>query len=80
MHFVQERIHGRKAVAREEAKEQRKVAKETAEHVGNVAPQDTLQLFAQMDVTRTCMPLMETRLKPLKTNLTLTKSPKRGVC
>ena len=40
---MEERTHGRKAVARKEAKGKRKVARETQERVGLVARQDTLR-------------------------------------
>ena len=59
MQFVEERVHGRKATARMEAKEQRKVARATAGPAGHVSKQDTLQPRVQKAATRTCMPLVE---------------------
>ena len=50
------RTHGRKAVARKEAKGKKTVARERPEHVGRVARQDTLQLSAGKEETKTCKP------------------------
>ena len=43
MQITEARTHGRRAVARKEAKGKRKVAREKSEHVGFVVNQDTLQ-------------------------------------
>ena len=44
--------HGKRAVARKEAKGKRKMAMETPEHVGHVARQDTLQRGVEKEVTK----------------------------
>ena len=53
--------------------------RETAERVGLVATQDTLQRGVKREATRTSMPLMTMRAKSLKKHLTMMKSCKRGV-
>ena len=55
MRIVEQRVHGRQATAREEAREQVKVAKATAGHDGLVLKQDTLQHRVQKAATRTCL-------------------------
>ena len=56
----EERAHAEGQWARKEAKEKRKAAKVTAEHVGLVAKQSTLQRCAQGAATITCTPMMKT--------------------
>ena len=77
---VEERTHGRKAVARKEAKGKRNVARERPEHVGRVARQDTLQLGVERVATTICTPLIKTTLKTPKNQLTTKKILKHGVC
>ena len=48
---MEERIRGRKASARKEAKGKRKAAKEIPRRVGRAVPQDTLQLCAEKEET-----------------------------
>ena len=55
VHIAEDRVRGRKATARVEAKTQRKVARATAERVVLVAKQDTLQRGATREATQTCM-------------------------
>ena len=57
MQIREERTHVRRAVARKEAKDKRKVAREKTEHVGLVvAKQDTLQRGVKRMATRICTP------------------------
>ena len=53
---MEEKAHGRKAVARKEAKDKRRVAKVKTGRAGRVARQDILQLGAGKEETRTCTP------------------------
>ena len=63
MHIREWWIYGRKAVARMEAKDKRKEARE---HVGIVAKQDTLQCGVERAATTTCTPLMKKHLTMMK--------------
>ena len=51
MQIVEERVHGREATARLEAKEQRKVVRVTAGLAGHLSKQDTLQPRVQNAAT-----------------------------
>ena len=73
-----ERVHGRKAVARKEAKGKSTVAWETAEHVGLVVKQYPLQRGVEKEETKSC--LMKMTVKTLKKHLTMMRSCNRGVC
>ena len=52
MLIAEERVHGRKLMARKEAKKRRQVARVTAGHAGHVAKHDTLQPCVQQEATR----------------------------
>ena len=71
---------GRRAVARKEAKKERKVARETTQHVGFAVKQDTLQHGVERAATNICTPVMKMTVNMLKKYLTVMKSCKRGVC
>ena len=77
---MEERIHGRMAVARKEAKVKRKVAREKPEHVGRVARQATMQRGVEKEAAPMCTPLMQMPVKTLKKQQTMRKICKRGVC
>ena len=70
------RTHGRKAVARKEAKGNRKVAREKPERFGRVARQATLQRGVENEATTNCTPTVKT----LEKQLTMKKICQRGVC
>ena len=56
---MEERTLGIKAVARKKAKGKSKAARERPESVGRAARQDTLQLGAGKEETKTCTPQMK---------------------
>ena len=62
---MEERTLGRRAAARKEAKGKRKVTRENPRRVGRVARQDTLQLGAGKEETRTCTPQTKTTARTL---------------
>ena len=76
---VGERTHGRKAVARKEAKGKREVAREKPEQVGRVARQDTLQHGAGKEAATNCAPSVKTTVKTSNNQLTTKKICKHGV-
>ena len=75
-----ERAHGRRAVARKEAKGKRKVAMEKPENLGRVARQATMEHGVEKEATTFCTPLMKMTVKTLKKQLAMKKICKRGVC
>ena len=66
---MEERIRGRRAVARKEEKDKTRVAKEIPEHVGHVVRQDTLQHGAEKEETKLFTPLTKTTVRTSKTQL-----------
>ena len=80
MQTGEKRTHSRRAVVRNEAKGNRKVAREKTEHVGLVAKQHTLQRGVERETTKTCTQLMKLRVKTLQKHLTTMKSCKRVAC
>ena len=72
MQIREQRTHGRRAVARCEAKGKKKVPREKTDHVGLVLKQDTLQRGVDWEATTTCTLLM----KILKKHMTMMKSCK----
>ena len=80
MQIREERTNGRRTGTGKEAKDKSKEATETAERVGRVQKQDTLQRGVHRKATKTCVPLKKTREKPLKKHVTMMKSCKRCVC
>ena len=60
---TEEKTLGRKAVARNEAKDKRKAERERPERVGHAERQDTLQLGAGKEEQRTCMPWTKMTVK-----------------
>ena len=79
MHTREERTHGRRVVARKEAKGKRKVTKEKTKGLGLAVKQDTLHRGVEREATTSCTPLTKMKLKTLKKLLIMKKSCKRGV-
>ena len=77
---MEERAPGRRAVARKEAKDKRKVARETAGRVGFVENQETLHNGVKMEATKTCAPRTKMTSRTLKIRPRTRKTCKHGAC
>ena len=67
---MEEKAHGRKAAARKEAKDKRRVAKVKTGRAGRVARQDTLQLGAGKEERIICTPWTKTTVRTPKNTQT----------
>ena len=76
---MEERTLGRKAAARTEAKGKRKVAREKPERVGRAARQDTFQLGAEKEETKTGTPWTKLMVRTSKSQLRMKRICKHGV-
>ena len=77
---MEERISGRRAAARKEAKGKRKAAREKPERVGRAARQDTSQLGARKEETQICTPLTKTTVRRLKSRPKTKRICRHGAC
>ena len=75
---MEEKTSGRKAPVRKVAKGNRKSAREKPERVGRAARQDTSQLGAGKEETRTCTPWMKMTLRTPKNRLKMKRICRHG--
>ena len=75
---MEERTRGRRAAARKDEKNKRRVAKENPEHVERAAKQDTLQLGVEKEETKIHTPLTKMTVRTPKNRPKMRRICKHG--